>query len=230
MSTMWEVTYTPVKTCVFYLLSLDVIFRGLLWLQPFKFRYPYEVSNSMVCVLLQIWAVYLSSCNLLTETWLNKPSPSTIYMENQMIAYFIYDSIILFSTKRGRAQTIFFIHHFISLLIAFSNRFSDSGTNFISNSFIVLLESAPPLLNFSKIIKEIYPEHKLYYFKLCSKYLFGCTRILCFIPWILYYIIFQYQYKLSSNLMVGSCVALLLGSIKWFFEMTVTSTPLLKKT
>jgi TLC domain len=218
LSTLWQVTYPQVSTCLCYLLSLDVMYRGVLWLQPFKIRYPNEMSNNMVCVSLQLWAVYLSVRNLITEPWLEKPSVSTMYMENQMIAYFIYDLLILSSTARGRKQTIFFIHHIVSLLIAFSNRLSNSGTNFISNSFIVLLESTPPLLNFSKIMKEISPQ-QLYYLNFCAKYLFGFTRILCFIPWLLYYVIYQYQYQLNNNLMVGSCLVILMGSIKWFLDI-----------
>ena len=228
MTTLWELTDPQVKTSICYLLSLDVMFRGVLWLQPFRFRYPNEISNRLACIVWQIWAVYLSYRNLIKESWVDKPSASTIYMENQMIAYFIYDLMILSSTPRGRKQTVFYIHHFVSLLIAFSNRFSNSGTNFISNSFIVLLESAPPLLSFSKILEEIYPTHAFYYFKLCIKYLFGYTRILLFVPWLLHYISYHYQFNLNKNLMVGSCLMLLMGSVKWFFEMTVK--PTLKKT
>ena len=196
-----------------YLFTLDFFFRSII---PNSFRHPTEISNRMVCVVWQIWTVSLSISNLITEPWNMQPSYHTLYMENQMISYFIYDLIILTSTKRGRKQIIFYVHHFISLLIAYLNRSSNQGTNFISNSYIILLEITTPLLNLSKIMEEIIYVPYLNYFTI-QLYLF--SRIYCFFPWIVYYIMFHFQYSISNYIILFSSMALLLGSIKWYSNM-----------
>ena len=79
-----------------YLFSLDLFFHYVIHLFPF--RYPNEISNRMVCIIWQTWTVSLSISNLITEPWYQPSSDNTLYMENQMIAYFIYDLVILTST------------------------------------------------------------------------------------------------------------------------------------
>ena len=206
-----------VYSALFYLFSLEVAFRGIIHKHfDLTFRYPNEISNRMVCVLWQTWTVSLSIMNLFTEQWNHLPSYHTLYMENQMIAYFIYDLMILMSSQRGRKQIIFFIHHFISLLIAYLNRTSNNGTNFNSNSFILLLEMTTPLLNLTKIMEEM----KLIVPSLTylTRNLYAFTRIYCFSPWIVYYL-FNMTNTYTNWITLMSSVSILLGSIKWYSSM-----------
>ncbi len=222
MTSLWDNTFPQVKTGVLYLFFLDLMYRGVLWMlkNRVSLRYPNETANRMVCITWQTWAVLLAFRNLLVESWQTVQSPCTLYMENQMISFFLYDLIILTSTARGRRQTLFYIHHFISLVIAFGNRIKPSGDHFINNSIIVILESASPFLNLTKIMEEIYPNSSLtQYISLFTKRLYGYTRIICFAPWILLYALKYYRFEWNYTIMLSSMILIFSASVKWFFTM-----------
>lgn len=211
-----------IKNAIMYLFSLDIGYRYLLYkvLPNTIFKYPSEVANRMVCITWLSWSVFLSYRNLIMEPWTSINSPWTIYMENQMISYFLYDLVILSSTVRGRKQFIFFIHHFISLSFPIINRYEPLGDHFINNSIIAMLELASPLLNLNKIMEECAPHHSftrsLYSF---TRILYLISRVLCFGPWILYYIHTHYHFELKYNITVTCLLTLFLGSIHWFRMM-----------
>lgn len=211
--------FIQIKQALFYLFSLDLGFNYLVYefrdIAPFKHRS--EVANRLVCITWLSWTVGLCYRTLLVEPWNLVKSPWTLFMQDQLISYFIYDLVILCSTERGRKQTVFFIHHFISLMMCFINPIGD---NFSNNSFIGLLELASPLLNINAIMKEYAPHHWLTrYLYSFTRVLYFFTRILCFAPWIMYYIHYHYQWKLNDTIMLGSMFTIFLASVKWFKMM-----------
>jgi hypothetical protein len=211
-----------IKNAIIYLFSLDISYRYLLYkvLPISLFRYPSEVANRMVCITWLSWCLFLSYRNLIMEPWASINSPWTVYMENQMISYFLYDLVILSSTARGRKQFIFFIHHFISLLVPIINRYQPLGDNFINNSVIAILELASPFLNLSKIVTEFAPHHYFTrYLNSFTRILYLFSRIVCFGPWIIYYIHTYYHFELKYNITVTIELILFLGSIQWFRMM-----------
>jgi hypothetical protein len=222
MSLLWDKTYPQVKTGVFHLLSIDLIYRFILWVirNRLSFRHPNEIANRMTCITWQTWAVLLASRNLLVESWSMVQSPWTLYMENQMISFFIYDLIVLTSTQRGRRQTLFYIHHFISLAISFVNRIQPSGDHFINNSIIVMLESASPFLNLTKIMEEIRPNSEMTRsVSLFTKRFYGYTRVVFFAPWIMLFVLKYYRFAWNYNIILSSLVLIFSASVKWFFTM-----------
>ena len=198
---------------------IHIMYRTILYLcsKQITFRYPGEVANRLTCIAWQCWTVSLCIRNLIKEDWNLYPSPWAFYMENQFIAYFLYDIIVLLSSPRGRKQYIFFIHHFISLFIAMVNRVVPSGNHFSHHSLMILLESSTPLLNATKIIEEVSP-HSLTTFliKQITRKIYGITRILLFVPWLIYYGCYHYENKWNYNGLMCCLGLILYASTKWF--------------
>jgi hypothetical protein len=216
------ITQEQIGTATIQLFSFDVLYRIILFLFSSKvtFRYPNEVANRLTCVTWQTWTVYLCIYNLLYESWKYYPSAPSLFTGNQFLSYFIYDTIILLSSARGRKQYIFFIHHFISLFIGIVDRMVPSGTHFTQHSLMILLECTTPLLNLSKIIEEISPNSNgTRMIKTVTKWMYGLSRIVLYTPWLLNYILFHYQNKWNYHGITASLLLIFYASIKWFIVM-----------
>jgi len=186
----------------------------------FRFRYPAEISNRMTCMTHLSYIVLYGIRNIFKEPWHLLPTHHTQLLKHQMISYFLYDLLIMFSTSRGRSQFVFIIHHFISLLFIIANLIQPCGDNIMTNSLLVLLEMASPLLHLTKITQELYPRSYLYHLvHYMTIFLYATTRVYGFGTYIYVYLSHYFDYTLYHGITLSSILLIFYASIKWTVMM-----------
>jgi len=157
---------------------------------------------------------------MIYEPWNETPTYHSQFIIHSMIAYFLYDLLVLFSTERGRKQTIFLIHHAVSLLFLLTNRIEACGDNIMFNSVTFLLESPSPLLNIIKIIEEIKPNSYLYVaLYMYTTLYYGLCRVFLFFPYIIMYVQHYFTFKWNHIITLSTFMLLLYASTKWYIMM-----------
>ena len=220
MQMTFESSYKQTKHIFILLCLLDMGYQYLLTRFRHSFRYPSDISNRLTCITHIIFTVCYSVRNMLNEPWNKEPTYHSQFIIHSMIAYFLYDLLVLFSTERGRKQTVFLIHHAVSLLFLFTNRIQPSGDNIMFNSVTFLLESPTPLLNTMKIIEELIPNSYFYVaFYISTTLYYGLSRILLFVPYIVMYVQHYFTLKWNHVITLSTFLLLLYASTKWFIMM-----------
>lgn len=183
-----------------------------------SFRYPRDISNRLTCSLFQCYIVGFCVYNLLTIiSKKNQLHPLTRIAENHLIGYFIYDSLVLLSSARGRMNYTYIIHHIISLFILAINSSYPCGTDELNNSIIILLEGSSPFLNVWKISQEINPNSiYTYLFHRISAILYYSLRIVGMTLWLLMYGAKQFTFTWNHLMNGTGFILIYIASLFWF--------------
>ena len=199
------------------LIGGDILFRSMYWMRNNLFRYPNEIANRMVCIVAQLFILSVTTVNIFMSNlweWHTK-------VQEFMVAYFIYDLIMLSSTPRGQKQILFFIHHIFSCVLLLGNLWSVKPSPVIySNLIILLLESSSPLLNAVKIFEEYDKNAKvtrqLWHWTIFT---YGISRLFLFPILMSIYLYSQYVNVFYYNVQVFMSIMIIVGSIMWFYKM-----------
>ena len=158
---MGTIISTAALLCGLNILTYDILYVH----HRNRFKHLNEVANRITCSLFQLYLICETSGNLyhhiVAGTTDALPAPETRDAELVLTGYFVYDSLMLLSTPRGRRQTLFLVHHIVSLSVLALNKLYNPGSNGLNNSLILILEAASPLLNLVKIAEEAAPAARI---------------------------------------------------------------------
>lgn len=177
-------------TTLLILGGIDCLFNDVLHIHyRTRFRHINEVANRITCVLFQLFITLKTASNFWQHmhdgTLLSSPDVNTREAQDAFIGFFLYDTIKLLSTQRGCKQTLFLVHHIMSLFVLGLNKVYNTGNNGLDNSVIMLLEAASPFLNLSKIAEEAAPlSRSTRCLKIITKLAYIFTRQVCFAAWL----------------------------------------------
>jgi len=181
---------TTVTTLV-VLGGIDCLFNDVLQIHyRTRFRHVNEIANRLTCALFQLYISGKTGFNLWNHmqngTLLANSDETTQQAQDAFVAFFLYDLVKLISTSRGRKQTLFLVHHVVSLIVLALNKIHNAGNNGLDNSLILILEAASPLLNIVKIAEEAAPGSLTTRGLQClTKLAYMFTRQICLFVWLL---------------------------------------------
>jgi hypothetical protein len=179
-----------------------------------------------------------ASCQFMIVAWafLNLLFTGPIEpLHDLVISYYLYDMIHLYMKPYGRRQSIFFLHHTLSICMIAYIRYTQIEYTTLSHSLYILMESSGCALNITNLYKQFYPASK--HIITCSSVniiIYGLTRVLVY-PLILSY----YEYQLYISVLDTKYIyifpnALLIllfcVSVWWFIAMVQKHRGMKQKT
>jgi len=208
---------TSILSCIDYLLQPRCV----------SFRHPRDISNRLTCTLFQFYIVVYCIWNLLTIVSTEKKNayhhdihPFTRMAEQRLIGYFLYDTLVLLSTERGRRNATYLIHHAISVLILAINSFYPCGTDALHNSIIVLLEGSSPFLNLWKVSYNINPlSFDTYLLHRIASMLYYVFRIVGMTMWLFVYGTGYFRFTWNHLITMGGFGTIYMASLHWFRQL-----------
>lgn len=191
-----------------------------------SFRHPRDISNRLTCTLFQFYIVGYCLCNLLTIVSTDKKTdqhnihPFTSMAEQRLIGYFLYDTLVLLSTERGRRNGMYLLHHAISVMILAINSFYPCGTDALHNSIIVLLEGSSPFLNLWKVSYNINPlSFDTYILHRIASILYYGLRIVGMTMWLFVYGTCYFRSTWNHLITMSGFGTIYIASLHWFSQL-----------
>jgi len=160
--------------------TTNILIRYLFRNNHYPESYCTDYASKITSIIFQIIFCYNTIFTLLTidpqlfET-------NTIHNIVFFIGYFSYDIISLLSTSRGSSQTMYLLHHIVSLyLISIVYLYYSSNiTLYYINLLGFIFEIANPFLNTMKLFRTLLPDTIFYYTLLdLSKLTYCISRII----------------------------------------------------
>jgi len=179
-----------------------------------------------------------ASCQFIIVVWafLNLPYSGPIEpLHDLVISYYLYDMIHLYIKPYGRRQSIFFLHHTLSICIIAYIRYTQIDVIIFIQLMYILMESSGCALNITNLLKQFYPASKhIITYSFINVMIYGLTRVIIY-PLIVSY--YEYQLYISVldtkylYIFPNVLLALLYGvSVWWFIVMVQKHRSMMQKT
>jgi hypothetical protein len=183
-----------------------------------------DIGSKVTTIAFQLYFVYNVFVNLLMHNnalQYHLIQGATQLALNQLLSYFIYDSVFLLSTKRGRAQWPYILHHigsgyFLCLVLVYP----DSSSTYLTNYGFLTLECANPLLNAMKLANYYMPDSSLAsVLTTLTQVCYGVSRMVVY-PWLIYeYADNEFVGKwYQAQLLTGHSVLYMCSAV-WFWQL-----------
>jgi len=103
------------------------------------------------------------------------------YLTPFVIGYFVYDMIHLYTKPYGKTQSIFFLHHGLTIVMVGYVYLIESPYKSFNDICYILLETSSLSLNITNSIKYFYPNHpNMKCINLINISIYGLSRILLY--------------------------------------------------
>ena len=188
-----------------------------------SFRHPKEASNLLTCATFQIGYVmaciygYTSAVPYVMTGYV--PYSFMNFISHTIAGYFMYDLIFLYLLPKERKQTIFVVHHLISLTIFGLNQVAPTSPDRESYLLMILLECTSPMINLWNFIRQVYPTG-IATSRLMQviKVSYAVTRIIGLTCWLHWY--FSYATLQWNHIINGMSFLWVYGaSYYWFYRI-----------
>jgi len=185
-----------------------------------RFRHPPEIANRITCSTVQVVVISMSTYNLI-DAYKNDTkdliSPNTIAAANGLAAMFLYDTVFMLSSPRGRRQHLMFAHHVLAVILLYMSYSPGIGSNQMNNFVLLTLETASPLINAMKISDELAPGALVtHHIHMWTQVMYFLTRIVMLPMWMVDFYTMKYSGSVSHVLTLFALLCLWGQSIKWF--------------
>jgi hypothetical protein len=109
--------------------------------------------GQIISALCQSIIVMWTCINILTE-WSIEP------LHNFVISYYLYDMIHIYIKPYGKTQSIFFLHHSLSIFLIAYVRYAELHYIAFMNTIYICMELSGLCINITNLLKYAYPTSK----------------------------------------------------------------------
>lgn len=162
-----------------FLGTTNILLRCIFRMDHYPETYCTDYASKITSMIFQIIFCYYTIVTLFTTD--KQFELNTINNIVLFIAYFCYDIISLLSTSRGSSQTMYLLHHIVSLYLIsiLYLSYTSNITLYYINILGFIFEVANPFLNTMKLLRSLLPDSILYYtFLDLSKLTYCISRIM----------------------------------------------------